>query len=56
MLAQGGGMKLKRCLTKDKVQLKKQIAGKMRLIYTDDKRHQYVKMNGAFVALRQIKA
>lgn len=51
--SQGGKMKLKPLLGKDKKQIKKHVDGKMRLIFIDSKRRQYTKRKDGIVPLRK---
>jgi len=52
---QNGGRVFKKLCGKDKKPIKKNINGKERVVYVDTKRCQYVKMNGSFKAVAELK-
>lgn len=50
-----GGSKMKKLTTKDKQSVKKVVSGKERVVYVDSKRCQYVKLNGSFRAIKDLR-
>lgn len=52
---QSGGKYMKKLLDKNKNFVKKTIAGRERVVYVDKKRCQYVKLNGSFITIAELR-